>query len=112
LKLRAKLRSKTNLVGSLIGPGKSSREHFPRYIISTAKTCWFVKTLIAQALVNVKVEQQDIFHALRIFEGKFEVVCGVVFGVKITIMKAPEEAHKGKREMGSTSSDWHKGQSN
>jgi hypothetical protein len=81
-------------IHSIIGDAKYFR---------LTETYWFVKTMVAQALVNVKVEHQDILHSLGIFEGVFEVVCGVVFGVKIIIKKAPEEEDKGKREMGSTS---------
>jgi hypothetical protein len=40
-------------------------------------------------------------QSLRIFERKFEVVYGVDFGVKITVKEVPEEAGKGKRELGS-----------
>lgn len=59
-----------------------------------------MKTMIAEALVNVK-EQQDILESLLIFEGKLKALYGAVFGLKIIVMKAPED--KGKREMGSSS---------
>jgi hypothetical protein len=46
---------------------------------------WLVKTSVAQALEKVKEDQQSIIHTLRIFEGKFKIVCSSVFGVKITV---------------------------
>jgi len=55
-------------------------------------------------MVIVKEKQQDIIQSLCISKEKFEVVFREVFGVKVSVSKAPKEDGKGKREMGSTSS--------
>jgi hypothetical protein len=60
------------------------------------ETYWFVKTLIAHELVNVKEKQRETLHSLCIFEENFEVVYGAVFGVKITVNKSLVEEGKGK----------------
>jgi len=59
---------------------------------------------VAQAFEKVKEEQQDILPSLKIFEGKFEVVCSIVFVSKIIATKVPEEDGKGKTKDGSNNS--------
>jgi len=68
----------------------------------TTKVYFLVKTLVAQALEENKL-QKEIIHTIRIFEGKFEGMCQEVFYIKIMVSNAYEEFGKGKKVEGSTS---------
>jgi hypothetical protein len=57
-----------------------------------------VKSLIAQALEKRKDEQHDILHTIRIFEGKFEAMCKVVFGIGISVTQVTDEDENIKQE--------------
>jgi hypothetical protein len=54
-----------------------------------------VKAMITQPMEEKQDEHKDILHTIQIFEGKFEVVCKVVFGISITVTLVEEEK-KGK----------------
>jgi hypothetical protein len=60
------------------------------------KTNWLVKTLVAQELEKAKEDQQEILHTLKIFEGKFAVVCSTMFGVRIVVSHVTGAEGKGK----------------
>jgi len=64
-----------------------SREH----VQEEDKTYWLVKSMIAQVLDERSIPQQDILHRFELLEGKFEIVCKVVFGIKIVVSQVNEE---------------------
>jgi hypothetical protein len=53
-------------------------------IFRIAKIYSLVKTMIPHALQKKQHEQKDILHTIKIFEGKFEVVCKAIFGIVLS----------------------------
>lgn len=47
---------------------------------------------------KVKEDQQEILHALRIFDGKFEAICRTIFKVRVTVTEVISD--KGEGEAG------------
>jgi hypothetical protein len=50
-----------------------------------------------------KEEHQEILHEIRIFERKFEVMCQMVFDIKIIVSKVAEDVGKVKHVEASSS---------
>jgi hypothetical protein len=47
--------------------------------------CWLIEALIAQVLQEHGAQHKELLDMFMLFEAKFEVVCRLVFGIKIEV---------------------------
>jgi len=50
-----------------------------------------VKTLIAQVIEEINLQQQDILHSTKLLDGNFEVVCKGAYRIKIVVSRVTKE---------------------